>query len=518
LSVLPEPAHRAAALPWWWLAFWAAVWRFVQPLLLSSSGAGEPCVWFAGEPSSPWKWEVSSRLGEVQGLLAAGLPVVVALCAWLVARRGDRTWARLWAAFMVAGLAALDYLLQRVQVLLDRVPEGMHCAVDPEAVGAVVSWSLVTTFAPAALALVGAWVAGRGPVSGVSARPAGFRPERSWWPVLVAAALAVLTVAAVTVRLPAGKPEQPLAADGTPRHALMISGGRPAVLDLAEGAAPRMVAAPDPAFFHYTAITRDVTPGVYLAAVSTPGDGAFGGRRSRIHRIVMDGDGGARIGEQVGDDLDGMVLDLAVSPGGRIAYSRVVPVPGATLDIATTFVGLIGPRREWSAPGGHGVGRHDEERLGLHWRDAGTLAFRALPPGGDAPRLVALDVTRPGSGLLATAQLHPLGADANGSGLTLPGGTALAVAATTGGSPWKREIAVVEPSGRRSTVFTSRCGAITAFTVDGSGGHLLVALDGNSTACGRRPREIVQVDLRAGGGSAQRSRWKGELPVSSVAW
>uniref|UniRef100_UPI0013B3949B hypothetical protein n=1 Tax=Nonomuraea lactucae TaxID=2249762 RepID=UPI0013B3949B len=351
-------------------------------------------------------------------------------------------------------------------------------------------------------------------------------PHRSWWPVLVAAGLAAATVgvAVFAVRLPAGEPVARLTPEGTPRHALALLGDRLAVLDLVTGAAPAPMAAPDPVFFQYTAITRDTRPGAYLAAVTTAGDGAFGGRSSRVYRIVMDGEGGAAIGEQVGGDLDGMVLDLAVSPRGQIAYSRVAAVPGDTLAIGTTFVGLVRPRREWAAPGGQGVTFPRKGELGLHWRDAATLAFHAVPPSARAPRLLALAVARPGSDLLAAEELYAMEEDSDGTGLTVPGGTAMAVSRAGGRADLTQEILVFEPSAKRPAsspavpAFATGCGAIQGFTSDRAGRHLLVAVDRSHPACGNGAgRELVRVDLRQPAAPGHRL-WQGDQPVSAVVW
>lgn len=520
--------------------------------VLPGGRAGGGCAWFAGDTAEPWKWELADLVAGAQARVALGLPVVVGLGAWLVACRGERAGARIWAALAVAGVVAADHVLLTVRLWLGWTPEGADCTVAPEAAHAVPAAQLVWTFAPAVLAMAGAWAAGRTPLE---------RSHRqSWWPVWAAAALAAGTVLAAsgTLRLPAGDPEQPLAPDGTPRYALVITGDRLGVLDLVAGGEPRPLPAPDPAFFQYTAITRDTRPGGYLAAVSTAGDGAFGGRSSRVYRIVMDGDGGAAVGGQVGGDLAGTVLDLAVSARGQIAYSRVVAVPADTLEVATTFVGLVAPRREWSAAGAHGAAGGNAGPLGLHWRDAGTLAFHTaaeragrVAAAGRTGRVVALDVTRPGSDLLAARELHTLADGGDGLALSIPGGTPGGAPGDTPGSTsdgapggasdgsapggtlavswaaahaWHdHRITVVEPSGqsglsgpsgKERLVFASGQATLHAFTLDRAGRHLLVSL------VTERPRgayELVRVDL---GSPEPRPRriWQGASPVASLAW
>ncbi|WP_162795587.1 hypothetical protein, partial [Nonomuraea lactucae] len=189
MSSLPSiaAARRSEALCWWWAALAVTVWRLARPYVLElpplRARAHDTCAWFGSEPSAPWMWELSSRLAGVQAGFALVLAVAVGLCGWLVAVRGERAWARLWAALAVAGLSSFDYLLQRAQLLLGWTPEGLDCSAHPDSVHALPPSQVVWTFAPVVLAMIGAWLGGR------PARPhsRARSPHRSWWPVLVAA-------------------------------------------------------------------------------------------------------------------------------------------------------------------------------------------------------------------------------------------------------------------------------------------------------------------------------------------
>ncbi|MFD0660773.1 hypothetical protein [Thermocatellispora tengchongensis] len=377
-SWLPEPARpQSYALFWWWTAFLLPASTLVHshvPAL--SEELYISCSWSGWEPAdTSWSAAVA-WISEILAVLFPGIPVVLVLCAWLVARRGSgRPRVHLWAAGTAVTLIAGSYTLSRVQSLLEPVPEYATCTVDPATLNEVSPARIALALTPAALVLVAAWT---------GLRPPPLPPRRPvpWRPILVAAALFALPVAGAValMRLTPYEPAEPvLAADGTPRYALAL-GDRLTVVDLAEGGEPVTVAAPDPEFYQYTAIAPDREPGRYVASVTTAGDGAFGGRRSRIHRVDLDGDGGAVVLGQVGPEVEGMISDVAVSPSGEIAYARLVAEPGDSFEVGTTHVGLVNARREWSAPRGQGLGAFGDGALGLHWRDAGTLVFRAVPP------------------------------------------------------------------------------------------------------------------------------------------
>lgn len=307
-------------------------------LRLYVAGRGRPRPLLAVEPyTRPW---------DVGAFFDRAYPVVPGLCLWPVSRRGETPKTHLWATGAGITAVACDHLLQRAPVLLD--PWGGQACPEHAGFDGVTPEYLAWTFAPAVLLPLG----GRAGIRAASgrARPVPWRRVA----VIVAAAGTAVAAAVLAVRLwPEPTGTQVLAADGTPRYALGLSDTRLAVLDLADPEAePERVDAPDPEFRRSTAIARDSVPGRYPAAVVTAGDGALGQRRSRIHRIAMDGAGGAVVREQVGAEPSGIVTDLAVSPQGRIAYARVVGRPDDPFTVAATFVGLGGERREWAAPGG----------------------------------------------------------------------------------------------------------------------------------------------------------------------
>ncbi|MET7465346.1 hypothetical protein [Nonomuraea sp. NPDC005501] len=391
--------------------------------------------------------------------------------------------------------------------------------------------------------------------------PASARPSRlrALMPVILAAVVGVAVVAIAGVvalgplfREPA---EPPRAADGTPRLALALSGDRLVVVDLSGRTLPTAVPAPEAPFTQFTAIARDARPGRYLAAVTTPGDGGYGGRVSRVYRVGLNGYDGARLGEQVGGDLGGMVTDLAVSPAGRVAYSRVVPASDSTGSIGTTYVGVTGPAdgreggpvREWSAPGAHGSAR--DAALGLHWRDADTLVFHARSPRARTPRLASLDTSRPGTALLPGDTVRVLNALTDGPALTAPGtgtgtGRMVLAEAGPGPGPWSR-ILLLEPPAKPpvGVAFTEPRGGVTAFTLDPSGRYLLVAVRsaqgmtlGGVPGCGSGgSSELVRVDLRPPPGPRSpfpdlstsgvpslglpsACLWQGDGPLTGLAW
>ncbi|MFF4771984.1 hypothetical protein ACFY05_03925 [Microtetraspora fusca] len=541
-SVLP--ARQAYPLFWWSLAALLTVWDYAWlwlSVLVPSLDLAEiiSCGWSGyAEPTPDWKLELSDRLWVVGAFLDPAVPVALLLCLWLVASRGaGRPRVHAWAAFAATGLVALQYALRQMLEALNPLPEDARCTVDPATLD-VTPWDVLFTFTPAILVLVGAW-------TGI--RLATSRPGRAvpWRIVAVLAGVTVLGAGAVlaAVRLaPEPEPARVLAADGTPRYVLARIGDRLAVLDLVEGGDPDVVGAPDREFYQYTAVARDTVPGTYLAAVTTPGDGAMGDRSSRIYRIVLDGDGQATIGEQVGGDFEGMIKDLAASPEGRIAYSRVVGDPADSIKIATTAVGLVDRRLEWSASGGEGIGPFGEGSLGLHWRGADTLVFRGWPPPAHAARLLALDVSRPGSDLHAAATLFVMNVFEEGTGLSLTGETRMAVSQGEFGRGVDQRIVIVEPPAKKpaGSAFDLPCGAIDAFTVDPSGRHLLVSVNKQVCAYGAPDEtstmyELFRVDLRPAPGTAtpatggypidppslglpQQRVWRGATQVTGLAW
>ncbi|GLW09000.1 hypothetical protein Misp01_41300 [Microtetraspora sp. NBRC 13810] len=518
LSVFP--VRRSYALLYWWLAvaltasegvFLLAV--TVAPQIATPTYVG--CVTVMSAPFPDWRMTASAWVGDAAGFLWYALPVGLALGAWLVARRGaGRPRVHLWAASAGVTLVAARYALDRAQDWLSLSGE-MSCGVDPAAPHGVTVEAMAWAMAPAVCLLAGAWA---GTAHG---RP----PWRRIGVIAVAVAVPVAAVTVVPPLLPYEPAGQVLGADGTQRYALVRSGGGLAVLDLVEGGEPEPVEAPDPEFHQYTAIVRDTVPGRYLAAVSTWGDGAS--RRSRIHRVDLDGDGGAMVRERVGGDVEGVVNDLAVSPGGRVAYSRLVASPVEPAEVGQTVVGLVGGR-EWSAPGGHGQGVSGDGDLGLHWRDADTLVFRARSDGDPSARLVALDVRDPGADLLAGRTLYTMDVFRDGTSLTVPGRSLMIVSQVGGVHREQPRLLTLEPPERTpgAVAFEAECGELTAFTLDPTGRYALVAVEAAyqgvppDTVCGDvSPSRLFRVDL---GGPpeprAEPTAWEGEWPVRGLAW
>ncbi len=543
-SVLP--VRQSYSLFWWWMAVLLAVREFVLMLLIlfvPSLMATEivSCGWTGYDASPEWKWELSARLWQIDAFVTPAIPVAMVLCIWLIARRGaDRPRVHKWTAFAGVSLICLDYGLTRAQALLNPMPEEASCSVDPATFNAFPLEYVGWMFAPAVFVMIGAWTGMRPPMRSAR-RPLPWRPV-----ALVAAVTALLVAVAVVIVRLTPEPPPAVAADGTPRHALVLKGHRLAVLDLVEGGEPNAVGAPDERFYQYTGVVRDTTPGRYLAAVTTAGNGAWGDRSSRIYQISVHGDGDAEVGEQVGGDYDGIIKDLAVSPQGRIAYSRAVGKRDSSLEIDRTFVGLVDDHREWSAAGGQGFGAFGDGELGLHWRDVNTLVFRGPSPKAGSPRLASLDVRRPGSDLSAAGTLLTM-ILGDGTALTVPGETRMVLSQVGVERTWDQQIVVVDPPRKQpiGSAFAAGCGNIAAFTLDRSGRYLLVSVDNRAgqlvgdppePVCGNaEPHQVFRVDLRppAGTPTPQAARypgeatplnlpqtpvWSGKSSVHGIAW
>ncbi|MEV4896843.1 hypothetical protein AB0K48_46550 [Nonomuraea sp. NPDC055795] len=497
---------------WWFGAFLVVVSSLVRQWLPADDGQLVFCSWSGAEARPPWEMVLPGYLLSAANATAIATAL---LLGWVSVRRSGVP--RL-ATTTVVVLIALTHTLLQAARAVSALPAGAACSIDPATFEttpwAEIAWTLV----PAVLVLFGA-------------RAALDLPRPPWRPIALAAAVTAAAAFAVfLVRQPPAGPVASRASDGTPRHVLAITGSTLTVVDLDDGGTTR-VQAPDPAFYLFTAVARDVTPGAYLAAVTTRGDGAYGERTSRVHRVRMDGDGGATVGDQVGGDLDGWVMDLAVSGTGTIAYSRLLPDPQDSGEVATTAVGLIGQKREWSTRAPQ-EGPYGDGGLALHWRDTGTLAFRAVPAGG-GPHIVALDISRPGDDLLAARKLHRFGSLMDGTALSLPDGRV--AMRTSDGDSYGESITVVDlPRQRTARVaFSPGCAAVMGYGTDPSGRHLLVSvmnsdqhgMEGTVRECAEHPGELYRVDLQASPPAGQadpalprRRVWQGEEPFSAIAW
>ncbi|GAA3018941.1 hypothetical protein [Streptosporangium longisporum] len=540
-NALAGPNRQVYPLFWWWLAFTLSAWNLAIAFF-PTAGLIETisCSWVGTKPSPESRWEWMARLAPVESHLTFAMPVALGLCIWLIAARGaGRPRVHQWTAFTAVVLVVVDHGLEHAMTFLDPLPEDASCSVDPATLNAVGWEQTAWTLAPAVLVLIGAATGVRGP-----ARP---RPRPSWRAVTAVLVVVATVVAVVAVRLIPGPVTEAAirAADGTSRYALVNAGNRLVVLDLTEGTESGVVPAPDRRFHRYTSVVADGEPGWYLAAVTTAWRGAFGRQASRIYRVALDGFGGATVGDQVGGDLEGRIGDLAVSPQGRVAYSRVVTAPDDPGEIATTVAGIAGERREWSAPGGHGLGDSRDGALGLHWRDENRLVFRAFPRKARSPRLVMLDVRRPGTDLLAAETLQSMPSLGDGIALTLPGRGRTVVLQTEPGSGWGGRLLLVEPSARRpvGAILSLGCGSVVSFAPDSSGRYLLVGVDNAAGVmtgdppepiCGDAPPyELFRVDLDGTSGSPApdaypgdvpslnlpgRRIWQGERALDGIAW
>ncbi|MFI6901265.1 hypothetical protein ACIBKY_08390 [Nonomuraea sp. NPDC050394] len=502
---------------WWFVAFLVVASSLVRQWLPADDGQPVFCSWSGAEPRPLWEMVLPGYLLSAANATAVATAL---LLGWVSVRRSGLPR---FATTTVVVLIALNHTLLEAARAISALPAGTACSIDPATFEATPWAEIAWTLAPALLVLFGV-------------RAALDLPRLPWRPIALAAAVTAIAAFAVfLVRQPPAGPVASRTSDGTPRHVLAITGSTLTVVDLDDGGTTR-VRAPDPAFYRFTAVARDVTPGAYLAAVTTQGDGAFGERTSRLHRVRMDGEGGATVGDQVGGDLEGWVMDLAVSGTGTIAYSRVLPDPEDSTEVASTVVGLIGQKREWSTRAPQ-HGPYGDGGLALHWRDAGTLAFRAVTAGGRS-HIVALDISRPGDDLLAARKLHTFAALTDGSALSLPGGRVAMW--TSDGDSYDETITVVDlpvkdPPHRRpaGVAFSPGCAVVMAYATDPSGRHLLVSvlnadehgMEGMVRECAEHPGELYRVDLHASppAGPAdpalpRRRVWQGEEPFSAIVW
>ncbi|MFB9724790.1 hypothetical protein [Planobispora longispora] len=206
-------------------------------------------------------------------------------------------------------------------------------------------------------------------------------------------------------------------------------------------------------------------------AAGNVGERSWGRGTSRIHRVTVDGQGRAELGEQVGSDLEGVVRDLAVSPDGRVAYARLLAGTGGGPEVARTVVGVLDPAREWSAPGYHGSWDGRQDPIGLHWADRSTLAFRANRNPEKGSEVLALDVRGGGDDLLAAERVLAMSAYWSGTAVVTADSVLLSYSDTMnrvnhGVLVYDR--ATGEPRGH------AYAGDFSAFTLDASGRYLLV--------------------------------------------
>ncbi|MEW9529712.1 hypothetical protein [Microbispora sp. NPDC049125] len=527
---------RRVPLFWWCLAAGMTLWSlaggfvvFLPPGLLPS-GLLETvtCGWTSyGPMEDPQHEKLVDLLSAIQSWLVTGTPVLLALLAWTVAVRGrGRPRVHQWAAGVGTLAVALGYVITAIGAWLDPLPEEAACSVDPDLLSilspADVAWSL----GPALFVMAAAWTGLRDPLRRSPL------PWRRIGLVTAAVVVAAATLVAVQVEWTAPSPAA-VAADGTPRHALMISGRRLIVLDLERGVEVGRVPAADPELYNYTAVARDVGRGHYVAAASTLRRDGLGPARSRVYRISVDGGGVARVDGPVGGDLDGLVRDLAVSPEGRIAYARqnVDPGDGQYADPGdgpwAAVIGVLGPAREWPL---RGTGT-DGVR-GLVWDGPATLVFQGVT-ASEWMELLALDTAAPGGGPRRHLRVRAMGVSAMVAGSAT--GWVVASIGDVDGRQDPRLALVDGAGGVVGLVDQSACGATgAALATDSTGRHLLVfhSGTGDETAgrkCADAWRELVRIDLPADALSAYaeeppvftlpgRVVWRGDPSVSALAW
>lgn len=423
----PGPAARMA----WRLADWLA---WLQPVLLTLAAAWA----IRSLPRTGAAPPGSSRFGDVArpGRGAVWLPVALGLAAALLphALNAIADWltppaSLAWRECVAEQLPTPSFLVPRL----------------------IYAWLL----SPAAMVLL----------AGIAA--AGGRPRAA---EVRNAALAVAVVVAAVV-LPGVLAGPPTNADGTPRYAVAGT-GRPYVLDVESGEAVDLLPRATRVYLHYDLVVRDVEPGRYVAAISSPS-----GRYFRLYRLSMDADGQVTVGERLTPTIKGMVNGLAVSPEGRIAYGR--------LEDGSSYAGTL--EREWPVSG-----------YRLQWLDARTLL---LPEHSVPANTVAtLDVDTGAIREIPAPAEHEFGRTI----LPLPGGRQLRALG------WPTRTLVLHEGTRLiRKVLAVDCGHIESLALAPTGRHVLVGLDREAEEmdrsplaglppCGGDPTQVLRVDLETG--------------------
>ncbi|MEU6998208.1 hypothetical protein [Nonomuraea sp. NPDC046570] len=480
-----------------------------------------------------WRYvvdDVAEELGEVLSLAA---PVLLVTLALTVKRYGaGRPEVGLSAARWGFGVVTLADLLLVLEGLITPPRWNQDCLArldlpEVDYLGAASAWIVSAN--------VAIMIAG---VVGTRVRPGlGFVAA-------VAAVAVVLGGVQVVESLPDSYEGPALAADGTPRYALLSSFGRNKtwsdggselyVLDLEAGDILDGVARPDQEFVEYTAVTRDRLPGHYLVAAATFASRepwSPRGRTSRIHRLTVDDQGRARVGEAVSGELAGVVLDIAVSVDGRVAYSRTTADRKGAY---SSFAGVLEPEKEWPMHMPYQV----------HWTDGATLVFPSdtrsnskvvktsagprIEPGDEW--MVTLDVGR------GTTGRFPIDADVESDGLLglLAGGRTIVADVYDEDPEVRPTVIVYDGKTAVGSVFTAPRGRIISFTLDATGDYLLVGQDNQNDVYAmpsKKDYELVRIDLRplantptpAKGtrrdlGLPQRVVWQGMPPIAELAW
>ncbi|MGW3346556.1 hypothetical protein ACWDA3_24855 [Nonomuraea rubra] len=469
----------------------------------------------AGSPLSNSARSVRRAAAEAAELVAAVLylagPFLLAVIALYVARRGH-TRVHVMAVAAGFGLVALPEALAVAGELLGPPAEpSPGCPPDP---GPFRALPMALAWVVSALALI--MLAG----AGTRGRPGRGEVLR------LVAALGVIVLVVQAVRLLPGRPAAPpVAADGTPRYAL-LPGLHLETVNLDTGrVAHQYLPEQRGRITQIRAVAATPQPGEYVVSVTLRqgrDDWSPRGSVSRIHRLTVDADGRAKLGRALSGRLNGDVGRIAVSPGGRVAYSRSTEDRDHN---RTAYVGVLGPAAEWQT-----------SPSGFYWRDAHTLVLPddlhftgvTYPP---KPELVkswegGLDVRRPASNPPAAAVL--VRAPRNSGSFTLPhplpDGRTLRV--HPGSYEQPSELVLYDGDRKVATVLSLSCGEILSMAVDRSGRHLLVGKDNeNGEAAGNRPcggkdHEVLRVGLTpaAGGAFPHRVVWRGDTYPGGLTW
>ncbi|MGI5270945.1 hypothetical protein ACQEUU_17450 [Nonomuraea sp. CA-218870] len=487
--------RRPYAVFWWALAAGAFVWEFVRPLLFPPRTILCPVQ---GPVPVPEPRRTAADVAEHAGVLLVDAgPFLLAGLMVLAVRHGAHTRAAGLALGVLLAPEALFFLEELLRPPAEPMP---GCLPEPSPYRpALVALHWVTS--PAALVVL-AGIAG-----------ARVRPDRGSLWRLAAAVAAVLVAVPLLPLVPAlvDRLAGPaLSADGAPRYAL-AGGGLVHVLDLERGRV-------EPAQLYVgrrVAVVRALVPagepGHYYASVVSHGEAwathySPRGSTSRLYRLRVDADGAAELGQPVSGRMKGIVHDLAVSPGGRIAYVRSAHVAGDD----TWFTGVLGPRREWRVQG------HS-----LHWLDQHRLA---LPSEPQANGETVLDTRLPSADRRALGRAAAPGDEWKAHVLRLPDGRALRASG--------RSVALFDGATQVRTVLTLACGEVDGMALASGGRHVLVRGYDASTMphpmtgetptpdparapCGVTMYELIRADLDTGSHTVV---WRGDNAGGDLAW
>ncbi|MFE0152393.1 hypothetical protein ACFWY5_34995 [Nonomuraea sp. NPDC059007] len=511
LSVSAPRPRRHPPVFWWWLAASYALWEIVWEVLTPPRRvlcAGAPI----SHPVGPVR-RTAAALAEMAAdvLFLAGPFLLVVIALYVTGR--DNARVHLMAAVLGFGLVALpEALAVAGEVLRPPAEPSPGCLPEPapfRVLPVVLSWVV----SPLTMVML--------------AGAAGLRVRPDRGSVLrLCAALGVIAIAVPAVRiLPERLAAPPVADDGTSRYALIAAGYLETVnLDTGRVAHEYL-----PYLGRRTtqinAVAAGRDPGDYVVSVTLrQGRDSWSPRGfvSRIHRLTVDADGQAKLGQALSGKLNGSVDRIVLSPEGRVAYSR--RTEGRDRKQAT-YVGVLGPGVEWR------VAAH-----GFYWKDAHTLVlpddihFTGVthPPKPESVKAWegAIDVRTPASGPSPAALLVRAPRE-NGSHTLphpLPDGRTLRV--RKGSYEQPSELHLYEGDRKVTTVLTLTCGEIVSMALDRSGRHLLVGKDNeNEPTAGNRPcggknHELLRVGLTptAAGAFPHRVVWRGDTYAGGFAW